>query len=505
MVVVAGQTLGFTGSQSRSGAGLRRWRTIHGDFPLALCVIGREDCFSGIGEGRSCATLPAAIVMASEQQQPPLDEGNGPEAMDHDGGEGNGNGSEEEQAAYGALGRVLCEAEKLKINLPALSANPMSLEELGKTVAYYEKIVTAKRLAKLQMDDGEIDPGLDERIVRGLVKDCPPPKKFSGTKEPFEDFQEDFERYAVGTGLGLGKWVQVAASYIEPKSPAQTYVKEFLQSLGKDWAWLGSGYWSWEDFCEYMEKGQLGKAPDDVEVREQLFAFKQRMPPTTVAYINSLKRIMGRAPTPLDEGTKIYALLTTCCRTLHSEICVPVTGGVWTSFAELESYAIARGHTHDAKYASVYKGYTWAGLLGDADRKGSSSSRKFKTSAVSYSGVAGKDSGYLGANRSGGYNPAAAAAGGGSSLGYGKQVRWGEDRGGSNRPGPYPRMSAAAKFGHKESFNHRLSTDDVERNKEEGRCHHCGGVFKDANGRFDRDHIAQCPQRKKKRDVSDGR
>lgn len=375
----------------------------------------------------------------------------------------------------------------------------MDVTQLRAKIVEVESLVTGLRLSEVKLGGDEEEQRGGK--IRSLVRDCPPPAKFTGTKETFEYFRQDFIRYAVGSGLPEGRWTTVAASFMELKSPAWNRVTEFLESMGKDWSWLK--YWGWEEFCEHMEAGQLGKAPDDIELRDQLLGSKQRMPPDTPCFVNHIKKIFAKLPTPIDEGTKVWIFLKTCCRTLHEEICVPLTGGSWKTFGELEAFTLSKAHFHDAKY----KNYTWEGLPKEAIiGKGSSSSRsKYRTGAVSYSGVVGKDTGYLGGDSSRHNSAAAAAAGGGSSQGYGKLPRWGEDRGGStNRPGPYSRLSAAAKYGNKESFNSRLSADDVKRNKEEGRCHLCGAVCKDANGNFDRSHIHSCPQRKRKRDVSDG-
>ena len=106
----------------------------------------------------------------------------------------------------------------------------------------------------------------------------------------------------------------------------------------------------------------------------------------------------------------------------------------------------------------------------------SSSKHKYRNKDISYAGVAGKESGYVGGSRNA---AAAAAAAGGGGAGYGKQVR-------------------------RESYNPNLDADQVQRNKEEGRCFACHKQVLDENGKFDRNHISNCPARKRKADVSDG-
>jgi hypothetical protein len=96
----------------------------------------------------------------------------------------------------------MLEADQEKISLPLVPPH-YELKRLGQHVSYCEQIIAAKRLAKLQVEDEEIDLRGDDRIMRSVVRDCPAPKRFTGTKESFDEHIDDFTRYAVGTGLPL--------------------------------------------------------------------------------------------------------------------------------------------------------------------------------------------------------------------------------------------------------------------------------------------------------------
>ena len=63
----------------------------------------------------------------------------------------------------------------------------------------------------------QLEPFMSAGDGRGKG-DSPGPAKFTGTGDAFRDWQHDYVRYAVGTGLDKKKWAANAAGFIHPKS-----------------------------------------------------------------------------------------------------------------------------------------------------------------------------------------------------------------------------------------------------------------------------------------------
>jgi hypothetical protein len=480
-----------------------------GTFP-GFYVIVASDCFSGSGTERSCATSPS-IAMAAEGGQPQLD-GNGAGDVEMENADNGGNNEVTQQEVLDLMQRLagklrLISGKTVQIHLGQL---PKGETEQEKKVLADKKQLLQDMMASLSLEDnaaaGDREPPPFPVRGYGLIKaDCPPPERYSGFNELFSEWKKTFVRYAVGKGLLKQDWARVAASYLKDKSPAYNLFMGYLESRGEEWDALED--FSWEEFCVVMDNGNLGKPKTDLEIRDRLFDSKQRMPkPNTIEYINHMERLYAEAPTPLDDGTKCWFFLNNCSRPLYGLISVPVEGGSWKVWEELKKVAISHQNHHDKVYSSC----NWDGSYVHKQLGGGSSSRsKFKTSAVSFAGVAGKDSGYVGGfggNSSSKYSPAAAAAGGGGRdyKGPSRHVHW-EDRGVSSpRVAPYHPRTASDKYGHKETYNPKLSSAEVHRNRSDFRCHFCGERH-EKNGRFDTEHLKTCGNRKRKLDVSDGR
>lgn len=275
-------------------------------------------------------------------------------------------------------------------------------------------------MAENQQGDREELQQQQERTRSNLIKaDCPAPERYSGNKEPFSEWKKSFVKYAVGKGLFKGDWARVAAAFLQDKSPAYTHFMDYLDANGEDWEALED--YTWEDFCGVMESGQLGKPRTDLEIRDKLYESKQRMPkPNTIEYINHMERLYAESSVPLDDVTKCWYFLTNCSRPLYNMIHVPIEGGSWKVWEDLKRAAISHQNHHDKAFSK----YNWDGSYHSSGKQlgggsySSSSRGKYKTPAVSYAGVAGKDAGYVGGYGGYGgsrYDPAAAAAAGGDT------------------------------------------------------------------------------------------
>lgn len=436
----------------------------------------------------------------------------GADAMDVDNGNQNINQNVHEQgtgspgASEQALRAWIAKAEQVGIMFRYENTSTACREKIEQIMQAMAELSITQQLAQQQQSAGANSIG-SQPAPRPGKADCPQPSKFTGTKEPFSEWKHSFIRFAVANPqMPRECWARWAAGFFEDRSPAQVFFNDYLES--QDDTWEAVATMAWEEFCSIMEGSGLGKPMGDIEVREKCMKSRQRAPePDTIQFVNHMEKLFIKAPTPLDDGTKIFMLLTNCTRKLHEMVVVPVAGGVWTSYADLKKCIIDKAHHHD----TAFRGYTWEGMaVGDKRSSGSSgfggSRIKFRTPEVSFAGVAGKDTGYVGGSSSRFGSAAAAAAGGAGPSGVGKQVRWADRGGSSNRFGPYsPRTSAQIKYGFKESFNPSLEPEEVRRNAAEARCHHCKGIFKGPNGMFDRKHLSSCPARKQKRDVSGDR
>lgn len=295
------------------------------------------------------------------------------------------------------------------------------------------------------------------------------PAEFTGKgSSNWEQYRKVLVPYLVAANEQQARWGQIAVTFLAQGSPAFEHFHRTIEQQSLDYT--DASQLTWTAFDGIMGSGTFGVPPTDRSVRKKLQAFKQRLPLDTPSFLNLFLENCAKAPTQIDSQTKIHLFLEAAHPLIADKYELPPDGGMWKDWEHLYSIVSVNASLYDRQVTALLKQQQLNDKL---------SNFKPFTTAVSYAAAAGKDAGYLGAERHG---------------------RWPKDQGQSARPGhPYARppqagqgRSAEQKYGHKQSYVPGLTKEQLAYNAQNNICHKCNRKAETPAGKFDVTHRREC-------------